>query len=244
MDLTQKPQFAQMLKTAMGAYGKPMPELELSVIWWDILKAYPLNVVAAAFAAYCDDEARFPPVPAGIAQRCKTSDGRPGAEEAWAIALTSIDESDTVVWTQEIAEAFAICRTTLDMGDEVGARMAFKEAYQRIVSTRRSTNAPVDWHASIGWDSAKREAVLSRASNNGLLAAPQVAALLPNSAGPTQHDDKAREQIAKIKEMMARMDSEQQRESEIYADRDRNKTAEAKARMNALAANYKRSDAA
>lgn len=203
MDDVKKARFLQMLTKAMGAYGKPLPEPELIGSWIEMLAPYSLRVIGMAFAAYCDEEDRFPPVPAGIAKRCKQLDGRPGTEEAWAIALASRDESDTVVWTSEIAEAFGICSTVLSSGDEVGARMAFKDAYNRLVSNARMTNQPVQWSVSLGWDVSKREAVVSKAAAAGLLAAPQVRALLPNFVDATSPADQSPEGLAKVKAMVA-----------------------------------------
>ena len=218
-------------------------------LFFKALANYPLAAVRKALVAHCMDKehGRFTPKPADIIGQIEgssSSDGRPGAEEAWAIAITSRDESETVVWTQEAAEAFAICRPVMDMGDDVGARMAFKEAYNRLVSNARAAGVRAHWQASIGWDADKRTAVLLKAESAGLLAAPQVAALLPAPADSVPHDDQARGQIAKIKEMMAQMHFERDHETALHAERERNATAAAKAKMNELTANYKKQDAA
>ena len=203
MENSEKNQFVQVLTETMAAYGKPLPEQSILLAWWNCLVAYPLRIVAAAFTAYCDESGEFAPAPAGIAMRCKLMDGRPGPEEAWAIALTSRDEADTVVWTAEIAEAFVLCQPVLSMGDEVGARMAFKESYVRIVAAARAARCPAQWTASLGWDLSRRKAALVRASNAGLLPAPSVAALLPAPINEPLPDTNARAQIAKIRQMLA-----------------------------------------
>ncbi|MCZ3122564.1 hypothetical protein NYZ23_19850, partial [Acinetobacter baumannii] len=79
------------------------------------------------------------------------------------LALTSRHEAATVVWTIETAQAFAICRPVLETGDEVGARMAFKDAYNRLVLAARRSGQLPQWQASLGWDMAQREAILKRA---------------------------------------------------------------------------------
>ena len=124
-----KPEFVRMLSKAMGAYAKPLPEAGIIASWLEMLAPYPLRVIGMAFAGYCSENGEFAPLPAGISKRCQLLDGRPGVEESWALALSSRDEADTVVWTKECAEAFASCQTVLLLGDEIGARMAFKEAY-------------------------------------------------------------------------------------------------------------------
>lgn len=237
MEIYEKPQFGKLLTSALVAYGKPLPEAAILVAWWANLQAYPLRIVAAAFAAYCDENGEFAPVPAGIAKRCKLMDGRPSDGEAWAIALTSRDEADTVIWTQEIAEAFAICSPVFP--DEVGARMAFKDAYARLIAAARADRRPAQWSASLGWDLRKREASIAKAAVAGLLPAPTVAALLPAPAGEITHDSNARAQLAKIREMLATMNAEKQRERDLHAQRERETTAGAKQLQNELVTNYK-----
>lgn len=238
MEISQKPQFLKMLTDTMGAYSKPLPEAGLVNAWWENLQPFPLPVVAMAFSQYRDENGEFAPVPAGIAKRCKLMDGRPTDEEAWAIALTSRDEADTVVWTAETAEAFDICSSILDLGDEVGARMAFKNTYNRLVSVARSAGKPAVWNASLGWDKRKREVVLHKAVSVGLLPAPFVAGLLPAPDSAAPKDGNANAQLAKIRQMLATMTAEKQRESELHAQRDRDATAAAKKKAADLVEQY------
>jgi len=93
---------------------------------------------------------------AAILQRAQAADGRPGKDEAWAIALTSSDESDTVVMTDEIQVALGAARPVLNLGDKVGARMAFIGAYERLIQAARNEAIPVNWHVSIGFDAGRR----------------------------------------------------------------------------------------
>lgn len=211
----EKPRFIQMLTKAMSAYGKPLPDGHMVDAWWEILNGYPLRAVSMSFAAYCDENDKFVPVPAGIAMRCKTMDGRPSAEEAWAIALMSRDEADTVVWTTECAEAYSICSSVFP--DEVGARMAFREAYNRLVSEARTSGRPANWNASLGWDPRKREAAISRASVAGLLPAPVVHALLPNYSDTATPDEKSPAGLLRLKEEMAKLQEKRIEEAERFA---------------------------
>lgn len=100
---------------------------------------------------------------ASILQRIQASDGRPGKDEAWAIALMSSDESDTVVMTDEIQLALGAARPVLDLGDKVGARMAFINAYERLVTQSRDDGKPVNWHVSIGFDANRRLQAITKA---------------------------------------------------------------------------------
>lgn len=119
------------------------------------LSAYPLDVIEASLQA-CRKEVRGRLTMADILQRVLAADGRPGKDEAWAIALASSDEFDTVVMTDEIQVALGAARPVLNLGDKVGARMAFISAYERLVSQSRDEDKPVNWHVSIGFDANRR----------------------------------------------------------------------------------------
>lgn len=114
----------------------------------------------------------------------RIDDGRPGPEEAWA--LLPRDEESSVVWTQEMIDAWAICRSMMQEGEMVPARMAFKEAYLRLVAEARDAGVPVRWIPSLGYDKADREAVVRRAVELGRLTNEHAQALLPApaDAGP------------------------------------------------------------
>ena len=89
--------------------------------------------------------------------------GRPGADEAWALALQARDESLTVIWTNEIEQAWAAAGVMIKGKDQVGARMAFKQAYDRIVQDARAQlkhPAPV---ITVGQDKGHRYRVVMEA---------------------------------------------------------------------------------
>jgi hypothetical protein len=126
------------------------------------LCSYPVPVVKAALKA-CRFEVKGKLAMADILQRVQTSDGRPGKDEAWAIAMTTNDEFETVVLTDEIQLALAAAKPILDGGDKIGARMAFIDAYQRFVSQARDDAKPVNWHVSVGFDANRRIQAVTKA---------------------------------------------------------------------------------
>lgn len=203
-------EFAQLLDDAYDLIGVGQNKIisgGAKSMFFAAMSKYPMEVVRAALSAHClhKERGRFTPKPADLIEQIEGmtgGDGRPAADEAWAIALTSRDEADTVVWTAETAEAFAICSPVFP--DEVGARMAFKEAYNRLVSAARMAGKPASWNASLGWDVKKREAALERAHVAGLLAAPAVQALLPNYSGAgAATQEGSPEGLKKVKEALA-----------------------------------------
>lgn len=200
-------QFTSLLASVFDAYSRPMPLEGTQVLWWNTLAEFSLADVRAALGRYVRFEKKFPPTPAEIGEMLGTGKGdqRPGADEAWAVALASRDEHETVVWTEEAAKAFAVCRPVLDAGDDVGARMAFKDTYNRLVGAARLTGQPPVWSASIGFDAARREQVLTKASAAGLLPAPTIAALLPPPDAEVKPTEAAaaRAQLDRIRQMLA-----------------------------------------
>lgn len=100
---------------------------------------------------------------AAVLQRIHAEDGRPAKDEAWSIALSASDEFDTVVLTDEIQVALQAAKPVLDLGDKVGARMAFISAYERLVNDARAQAVPVNWHVSIGYDAARRVEAITKA---------------------------------------------------------------------------------
>jgi hypothetical protein len=103
-------------------------------------------------------------------------DGRPGVETAWAMCPRT--EERSVVWTEEMAQAFGLCRNLLQSGDEIGARMVFKEQYPGLVGAARIAHLPVRWIASLGWDPGDRVRALREAVENKRLPAAHAFGLL------------------------------------------------------------------
>jgi hypothetical protein len=207
------------------------------------MSKYPLSAVRAALSAHCLDRARgrFTPKPADLIDQIEMAsekDGRPGAEEAWAIALTSIDESDTVVWTQEIAEAFATCRPVLDSSGTISARKAFVEIYTRLVTSARAAYRPPEWSASLGWDKTKQSAVLARAATAGLLAGPTISALLPAPVEDPPPSKNSRVQLDKIRKILAESAAIKAVAADLALEADFREGEESKRRIAAQVARY------
>jgi hypothetical protein len=126
------------------------------------LADYPASMVSEALKA-CRRELQGKLTLAAILQRIQAQDGRPGKDEAWGIAMSLNDESDTVMTTWEISIALEAARAILDNGDKVGARMAFISAYERIVHEARCEAKPVAWELSLGFDPKRRAVAVEKA---------------------------------------------------------------------------------
>ena len=92
------------------------------------------------------------------------ADGRPGPEEAWArMPKGERVEDDSIVWCEEERNAYGASRSLLLDGDQIGARMAFKERYEKELADARAQGRPVRWIVSPGYDIEHRLATLATA---------------------------------------------------------------------------------
>jgi hypothetical protein len=175
---------------------------------------------------------------AAILQRIQASDGRPGKDEAWSIALEAADESATVVMTAEILQAMTAAHPVLDLGDKVGARMAFLSAYERLVTLARAEAVPATWSVSLGFDPARRVTAIESAVRMQLISqqagaqylsdlrvAPittdgqAIAGLLTGKV--VQPSPKLREKLAEVRLIVTAAKARQDREKLKKAQADR-----------------------
>lgn len=238
-------QFGEMLDAVCSllSRGAYVPSAANTALFFRALARYDLAQVRAGFDAHVTDpqRGRFVPVPADIIAQLDglaADDGRPGADEAWAIALRAADESQTLVWTDEMAQAWGIARTVLNAGDEVGARVAFRDAYNRIVDAARRERTPVHWDASLGFDQSTRSDVIREAVALGRLPAPDVpllegpAATIEDLArGAPQH---ARDALERLRERIAMRETEESPDAKAKRETDVLRQQAAK-----LVANYR-----
>lgn len=144
----------------------------------DDLCGYPRDVLARALSRVrTEHTGRL--TPKAIIDRIDEAMGRPGANEAWAMALTALDERQTVVWTAEMSEAWGVARDVAAQGDLVGARMAFIGAYERLVRTAREERRLPEVTVSIGWDGEQRAVAIEKAVQLGYLSQERAAEHLP-----------------------------------------------------------------
>lgn len=77
------------------------------------LEHYPRAVLAAALSRVrTEHTGRL--TPKVIIEAIDAAMGRPGSNEAWATALSALDERNTVVWTGEMARAWEVARLAID----------------------------------------------------------------------------------------------------------------------------------
>lgn len=145
------------------------------------LSAYPLDAVLKALDK-CQTEVTGRLTLAAIIGRI--DDGRPSADEAWSTAILAGDEASTVVWTAETAKAYWAASALLEQGDKVGARMAFRDVYEREVSNARQAGTVAKWEATLGTDQYQREQAIQRAAELNRISHEHASTLLPHIAEP------------------------------------------------------------
>jgi len=167
--------------------GTVMSETAKAVMTEDLL-AYPLPAVMHALTR-CRKELTGRLSLAAVLERLQCCDGRPGAEEAWGmIAAGLADERVSVVWSEEMALASAAASPLIQIGDKVGARMAFRETYERVMAEARESGLAPKWTLSAGTDRAGRESAIKTAVQAGRLPAAHAIALLPSESTEVRHE--------------------------------------------------------
>ncbi|WP_409311418.1 hypothetical protein [Pectobacterium sp. B1J-3] len=193
-ELSVKREFAELMQATLSVYGKDSSKPVIR-LYWNAIGSFDISLIRKALSLWITDpeQGRFAPKPADIIRNIQGITGRPSwlsANEAWAMALPAQDETNTLIWTEEIKQAWAIAEPIFKDGDRVGARMAFIAAYDRLVATAQSSGVLPQWTVSEGWDKDKVKGAVEHAVNAGLLPAPDATRYLspPASLPPPKVD--------------------------------------------------------
>ena len=152
--------------------------VEKKRVWWSILKDYQFDDVANALDRHIK-RSKFEPKPADIIEiieeRYESMWLSP--DEAWAIAKQLLDERNTVQVTDAINAAMTVVYSLSD--DMIGARMAFKSAYERVKREWKEAGRVPRFEVSLGHDKNMRAEVLENMANSGLLTHDHARKCLP-----------------------------------------------------------------
>lgn len=153
--------FVTALVTCFGFYGKPVENPE---VWFSLLADYEISDVRSAIRAHMQDgdRGRFSPLPADLIAKIPKNLLTPN--EAWSLALQACDERETVITCDLIDKAMESARPIMDIGDKIGARMAFIAAYERL-----AIGAKPVWRLSLGFDRSGWLSFAERAEAMGLI---------------------------------------------------------------------------
>ena len=157
--------------TAELCGGTQLSELAAKA-FLDDLSGYPEASVITALTR-CRKELTVRLTVAAVIQRIPG--GRPGPEEAWAIASKGgTSESVTKVWTQEMFAAFVEVQEIYDTEGPIPARMAFKEIYVRHIAEAHASGRAVEWQVTLGHNATERAPAIERAIHAGYISLQDV----------------------------------------------------------------------
>ena len=157
------------------AAGKSFTPAAISSIF-DDFESFEFEQVDAALKHY-RKTAKFAPTAFDIITLLSSANKRLTADEAWSRLPKS--ERDTVVWSEEMAGAYAIIYDLLVDGDKIAARMAFKGAYDRLCNESVLMQKPLAITVSIGYDKNLIEPTLQRAIESGQISQKTANRYLP-----------------------------------------------------------------
>jgi hypothetical protein len=150
--------------------GQREPDAATVEAYFDLFPAVALPTMLRAIKAHMLDAERgkFPPRPADLTHQLQQLDGHPDPDAAWAIACGAADEDATVIWTPAIAQAWGEA-SALYRKNPVGAALAFKSVYAKLVGIERAQARPANWHPSLGFNKAMAKAALEKGIADGLI---------------------------------------------------------------------------
>ena len=183
-------EFTKLLVGSMAVYDHKITA-QIAELYFAALGLYSLEQVREALSRHMQDQSagKFYPKPADIIGQIldqRANDGRPGKDQAWSIALCSLDDKETVLLTPEILAALDTAKPLLEMRDKVAARMAFVEVYEKLVARARGEGRPVQVTISLGDDKTRRQLAIEDGLRRGMLTSAQAEPHLLRIAQETQ----------------------------------------------------------
>ncbi|ORF28276.1 hypothetical protein [Snodgrassella alvi] len=141
------------------------------------LLAYPLDKVLIAFER-CRRELKGRLTLAAILERI--DDGWQSAEEAFNTLVAGWENEHLSILTTHTAMHAAESASALfNAGDKYRAGLAFKTAYERIVSEKKAKGIQPDWYVSAGLDKEQLAQLVTEAAATGKITNDYALALLP-----------------------------------------------------------------
>lgn len=211
--LEEKRRFATLM-TGLSDYYRVEISKAVMALYWEGLKRHPFEAVESAMWAHTQntENGQFMPKIADVVRILQRDNDNLwiGPDEAWALVPKS--ESDSAMLTDEIAQAVAAATPLLEVRDKVAARMAFKDAYTRLVERAKAEGRAPRYFPSFGTEPSGRVVMLADAVRKKQIALEAAVGSLPEfgpdivrQCGLTEHPLLAppkRENVDKLKALM------------------------------------------
>ena len=175
MEAFEKQEFTETILRLYERYKRPSPSAGLVVEWFDDFADWTLEQFNWALSKHRKISS-FMPEPKNLYDIRGQAEGVLSPDEAWGLALSSRDESLTVIVSGEILEALGAAIEILESGSPSMAAQAFKSAYSRIIASR--PHGKQKWIVSLGHNIEGRDDVVRDAVNRRLISHRQGQALL------------------------------------------------------------------
>lgn len=160
----------------MGAYHRSDATPTVLSMYATDLEKFSVQAISLAWKKYRENPKNiFMPTPAQLVAHI--DDGRPDANEAWA--MIPWEEGPSVVWTEEIRMAFGAAEPLHREGQKQSAFFAFKEVYERLVMDARRNNIKPKWVISYGQDTYGRESAINEALAKKRITNEDAKAMMP-----------------------------------------------------------------
>ena len=137
-------------------------------IWNAALEKFPTGAAQSAATRHITSS-RWAPQLADIVRLCELqcNGGWPGADEAWALMPKS--ECESAMLTNEMAQAMDASAPLLQARDQNGARMAFRDTYNRLTEAAKIEGRGPKYFPSFGDDKVGALNMLAKAVSHGLI---------------------------------------------------------------------------
>lgn len=166
MNNKDRKRFTEKLSAVYSVYRKELTRPQAEV-WWNALTAFDCENVGMALDYWVKTE-RFPPTPADIIGIFPDHLNHPEPETAWAGYPKKEQDSGWV--TDEMMLAGSAAQDAMDRGDMISARMAFLEAYKKLIADARKLNKPAKYFYSAPTGMNSYEELLERREHDTIKA--------------------------------------------------------------------------
>ena len=145
MNTENRHEFKKIIETTFLTFGRNVPPKEVMQVWWSVFEQFPMEDVRHAFCAAVAESTEFL-VPGRVRKYIPDRSGYLDPETAW----NQVPKADAdAAWVcTEMLEASALAQDSIDRRDMIAARMAFLEAYKRVIENAKAQWGRPQWFYS------------------------------------------------------------------------------------------------